>query len=76
MTVLRPTGVGGVAEDRFQLTPRGSFQISRRNLWGKNRSISLFTRVSLRTRDTQEQLQFESHASRSKAAMGFTNIGC
>ena len=59
MTVLRPTGVGGVAEDRFQLTPRGSFQISRRNLWGKNRSISLFTRVSLRTRDTQEQLQFD-----------------
>jgi outer membrane protein assembly complex protein YaeT len=59
MTILRPTGVGGVAEDRFQLTPRGSFQISRRNLWGKNRSISLFTRVSLRTRDTQEQLQFD-----------------
>ena len=28
-----------------------SFEISRRNLWGKNRSISLFTRVSLRPRD-------------------------
>jgi outer membrane protein assembly factor BamA len=47
----RPTGEGGVAEDRFEATPRGSIQVTRRNLWGKNRSITLFTRVSLRTRD-------------------------
>jgi len=51
--ILRPTGEGGVAEDRFQLTPRGSFGVSRRNLWGKNRSITVATRVALRTRDTQ-----------------------
>jgi outer membrane protein insertion porin family len=51
--VLRPTGEGGVAQDRFQLMPRGSFQVSRRNLWGKNRSITLATRVALRTRDNQ-----------------------
>jgi outer membrane protein insertion porin family len=49
----RPTGEGNVAEDRFEVTPRGSIQVTRRNLWGKNRSITLFTRVSLRTRDTQ-----------------------
>lgn len=49
----RPTAEGGLAEDRFELTPRGSFQVTRRNLWGKNRTITLFTRVSLRTRDTQ-----------------------
>jgi outer membrane protein insertion porin family len=49
----RPTGEGGVAEDRFEATPRGSIQVTRRNLWGKNRSITLFTRVSLRTRDQQ-----------------------
>ena len=48
------------AEDRFELTPRGSFQVGRRNLWGKNRSVTLFTRVSLRTRDTQvEQTQLD-----------------
>ena len=41
----------GRAEERIEVAPRGFFQISRRNLWGKNRSISLFTRVSLRTRD-------------------------
>ena len=51
---LRATGVGGVAEDRFQLTPRGSFQVGRRNLWGKNRSITVATRIALRTRDTQQ----------------------
>ena len=50
---VRPTGDGGLAEDRFEVTPRGSFQVTRRNLWGKNRTITLFTRVSLRTRDTQ-----------------------
>jgi outer membrane protein insertion porin family len=49
---LRPTGAGGVAEERFEVAPRGSFQFSRRNLWGKNRSLTLFTRVGLRTRDT------------------------
>ncbi|HEY9461491.1 MAG TPA: POTRA domain-containing protein [Vicinamibacterales bacterium] len=49
----RPTGEGGLAEDRFEVTPRGSIQVTRRNLWGKNRTITLFTRVSLRTRDTQ-----------------------
>jgi outer membrane protein insertion porin family len=39
------------AEDRIEVAPRGFFAISRRNLWGKNRSVSLFTRVSLRSRD-------------------------
>ncbi len=41
----------GQAEDRIEVAPRGFFEISRRNLWGKNRAISLFTRVSLRARD-------------------------
>ena len=50
-TRLRPTGDGGQAEERFEFAPRGSFQIGRRNLWGKNRSINLFTRVTLRSRD-------------------------
>ena len=49
---LLRTGENGVAEERFELAPRGSFQIGRRNLWGKNRSVTLFTRVSLRSRDS------------------------
>jgi outer membrane translocation and assembly module TamA len=35
----------------FEVAPRGFFEVSRRNLWGKNRSISLFTRVAFRPRD-------------------------
>ena len=50
-TRLRPTGEGGQAEERFEVAPRGFFQIGRRNMWGKNRSVNLFTRVSLRARD-------------------------
>jgi outer membrane protein assembly factor BamA len=44
-------GEDGQAEERFELAPRGFFQITRRNLWGKNRAATLFTRVSLRSRD-------------------------
>jgi len=37
--------------ERFEFAPRGFFQVGRRNLWGKNRSANLFTRVSVRSRD-------------------------
>jgi outer membrane protein insertion porin family len=47
-------GDDGQAVERFELAPRGFFQIGRRNLWGKNRSVDLFTRVSLRSRDIPE----------------------
>ena len=43
--------VTGDAVERFEFAPRGFFEIGRRNLWGKNRSVNLFTRVSLRSRD-------------------------
>ena len=42
---------GGVAGEQLELAPRGFFEIGRRNLWGKNRSIDLFTRVSVRRQD-------------------------
>ena len=50
-TRLRPTGVSGQAEERFEVAPRGFFEVGRRNLWGKNRAVNLFARVSLRSRD-------------------------
>ena len=49
--LLRPTGESGQAEERFDLAPRGFFEIGRRNLWGKNRAVTLFTRVSFRSKD-------------------------
>ncbi len=39
------------AVERLEFAPRGFFQIGRGNLWGKNRSIDLFTRVSLRRKN-------------------------
>jgi len=44
-------GTAGEAEERLELAPRGFFDIGRRNLWGKNRSVNLFTRASLRPKD-------------------------
>lgn len=37
----------GAASEQLEFAPRGFFEIGRRNLWGKNRSIDLHTRVSL-----------------------------
>ena len=48
---LRAAGPGGEAEERLELAPRGFFDVGRRNLGGKNRSVNLFTRVSFRPKD-------------------------
>jgi outer membrane protein assembly factor BamA len=45
------TGEGAQAEERIDVAPRGFFEVSRRNLWGKNRAVNLFTRVSFRPLD-------------------------
>jgi outer membrane protein assembly factor BamA len=50
--LLRPTGPSGEAQERFEFAPRGFFDIGRRNLGGKNRSVNLFTRVGLRPDDS------------------------
>jgi outer membrane protein assembly factor BamA len=49
------TADNGLAEERFELAPRGFFQIGRRNLWGKNRRIDLFTRLAVKPRDPPAQ---------------------
>jgi outer membrane protein assembly complex protein YaeT len=41
----------GVADEALEFWPRAFFEITRRNLFGKNRSVNLFTRISLRARD-------------------------
>src|SRR5690606_30808304 len=38
-------------EPRFEVAPRGFFEVGRRNFLGKNRSVNLFLRGSLRPRD-------------------------
>jgi outer membrane protein assembly complex protein YaeT len=47
-------GYGGGVEfqkvETSEFAPRGFFEVGRRNLWGKNRTLSFFSRVSLRRR--------------------------
>ena len=47
---------GSQAVERLEFAPRGFFQIGRGNLWGKNRSVDLFTRVSLRRKNDPAEL--------------------
>jgi outer membrane protein assembly complex protein YaeT len=49
---LRATGPSGGAQERLELAPRGFFDIGRRNIGGKNRSVDLYTRLSLRPADS------------------------
>jgi outer membrane protein insertion porin family len=44
-------GANGLAEDQFEVAPRGSVQIGRRNLFGKNRTVNFAARVGLRSRN-------------------------
>jgi len=44
----------GQAADYLDVAPRGFFDISRRNLWGKNRSITVFARVTLRQAEDED----------------------
>ena len=44
------TAVGGGLEDHLEIAPRGLFEIGRRNLGGRNRSVNLFSRIALKPR--------------------------
>jgi len=38
---------GGVARERFEVAPRAFFEVGRRNVFGKNRSLNFFSSLSL-----------------------------
>jgi outer membrane protein insertion porin family len=48
-------GEQGEALERLEFAPRGFFDVGRRNVGGKNRSVNLYTRVSLRPRDSARE---------------------
>jgi len=58
-TKSRNTGPDGQPEDHFEFAPRGFFDIGRRNLFGANRSVSLYTRVSLRPKDAPDNPELD-----------------
>jgi len=49
--VVRREEDGGVAAEQFELAPRAFFEIGRRNLFGKNRSVNFFSSLSLHPKD-------------------------
>ena len=53
----RSAEFGGQAKERFEFAPRGFFEVGRNNLWGKNRSVDLFMRASVRRDDDIEAVQ-------------------
>jgi outer membrane protein insertion porin family len=65
ISARRAVGPDREADDRLEFAPRGFFEIGRRNLGGKNRSISLFTRLSLRP-------DFEPDATSGRFGFGFS----
>ena len=50
---LLRAGEGGGAEERVEFAPRGFFDVGRRNIGGKNRSVNLYTRLSLRPKSPE-----------------------
>ena len=49
-------GANGLAEERIEVAPRGFFEVGRRNLGGKNRSVNFSARASFRPQgDTFEE---------------------
>jgi outer membrane protein insertion porin family len=49
--LLREGPGGGQTVERFQFAPRGFFDVTQRNLWGRNRTVGFFARVSIRPKD-------------------------
>lgn len=45
---------GTVSKEQYEFAPRGFFEIGRRNVGGRNRSVDLYTRLSLRPNDNPD----------------------
>ena len=60
------SAVGGGTEDYLEWSPRGSFEIGQRNLGGRNRSVNLYSRVSLKPRQAADD------PTRDGRGFGFT----
>ncbi len=53
LQVVRTSANNGAGSDRLEVFPRASFELTRRNLFGQNRSVSLFSSVSVRLQQQQ-----------------------
>src|SRR5207245_740557 len=48
---VRSEALGGAVEEQFEVAPRAFFEVGRRNLFGKNRSVNFFSSISLHPKD-------------------------
>jgi outer membrane protein insertion porin family len=48
---VRSEAVGGAVRDEFEVAPRAFFEVGRRNLFGKVRSVNFFSSLSLHPKD-------------------------
>src|SRR5947207_2561827 len=48
---VRSEELGGAVEEQFEVAPRAFFEVGRRNLFGKNRSVNFFSSISLHPKD-------------------------
>ena len=53
--------VEGTSDETLEFAPRAFFEITRRNLFGKNRSVNLFARISLRSADEATDYGFTEY---------------
>jgi outer membrane protein insertion porin family len=52
------TNANGLVSDALDLAPRGLFEIGRRGLGGRNRSVNLFTRVAIKRASLSEDIGY------------------
>jgi outer membrane protein insertion porin family len=48
---VRSEELGGAVREQFEVAPRAFFEVGRRNLFGKNRSVNFFSSLSLHPKD-------------------------
>ena len=51
---------GEVASERFDVAPRAFFEIGRRNVFGKNRSLNLFSSVAFHSQESSSNLEYRA----------------
>jgi outer membrane protein assembly complex protein YaeT len=69
--VVRAADDPNVASEKIEVAPRASFEIGRRNLFGTNRSVNLFTSASLHPKDSPVFANQEPAPSTASGGYGF-----
>jgi len=70
--LLREGPDDGQTVERFEFAPRGFVDIGWRNLWGRNRTISLFARLSVRSKDPTASSTTPGSTWESTGGLGFS----